>query len=183
MATTSSKITLKLLVDKKGQRVLFAEAGKDFVDFLFSLLEIPVGAVFRLLENSSKIQGAGMAKVYTGALNLSYECRQPNGNINGLFKHESLLPPLLSLPVPPSLITKFENIYGDWQSSSSAKRTGGFVKGTVSYMVMDDLAVSPMILSTISNLKLLRRFNINDLDMVEEKVVHMGRNEVINMNV
>ncbi|KAF2294559.1 hypothetical protein GH714_012589 [Hevea brasiliensis] len=35
-------LSLKLLVDKKASKVLFAEAGKDFVDFLFNLLSLPI---------------------------------------------------------------------------------------------------------------------------------------------
>ncbi|XP_066379322.1 uncharacterized protein [Miscanthus floridulus] len=34
---------MKLLVDTKAERVLYAEAGKDVVDFLFSFLALPVG--------------------------------------------------------------------------------------------------------------------------------------------
>ncbi|CAO2201444.1 unnamed protein product [Urochloa humidicola] len=35
---TTAELRLKLLIDTKSRRVLFAEAGKDAVDFLFSLL-------------------------------------------------------------------------------------------------------------------------------------------------
>ncbi|CAN1269330.1 hypothetical protein LINPERPRIM_LOCUS13546 [Linum perenne] len=49
MATTT-KVTLKLLIDKKSNKVLFAEAGKEFVDFLFSILSLPLGTVIRLLS-------------------------------------------------------------------------------------------------------------------------------------
>ncbi|XP_075081025.1 uncharacterized protein LOC142166244 [Nicotiana tabacum] len=38
-----ANICLKLLVDSKAHRVLFAEIGKDFVDFLFNLLKLPIG--------------------------------------------------------------------------------------------------------------------------------------------
>jgi hypothetical protein len=34
-------LSMNLLVDRKAQRVLFAEASKDVVDFLFSLLACP----------------------------------------------------------------------------------------------------------------------------------------------
>ncbi|CAI9108282.1 OLC1v1007851C1 [Oldenlandia corymbosa var. corymbosa] len=49
MAANSSQITLKLLVDTKSKRVLFAEPGKDAVDFLFHILTLPMGTVIRLL--------------------------------------------------------------------------------------------------------------------------------------
>ncbi|XP_016717889.1 uncharacterized protein [Gossypium hirsutum] len=43
-------VSLKLLVESTSQRVLFAEAGKDFVDFLFNILSFPVGTVIWLLK-------------------------------------------------------------------------------------------------------------------------------------
>ncbi|MCD7471693.1 hypothetical protein HAX54_012308, partial [Datura stramonium] len=50
MTDSDSKLTLKLLIDTKARRVLFAEAGKDCVDFLFHILSVPVGTVIRLLK-------------------------------------------------------------------------------------------------------------------------------------
>ncbi|KAF7847997.1 hypothetical protein BT93_L2380 [Corymbia citriodora subsp. variegata] len=50
MAT--GRVNLKLLVDQSSQKVLFAEGGKDFVDFLFHILALPVGTVIRLLEKT-----------------------------------------------------------------------------------------------------------------------------------
>jgi len=57
--TTSSALSLKLLVDTKAQRVLFAEAGKDAVDFLFSLLALPVGTTVKLLGTESMVGCVG----------------------------------------------------------------------------------------------------------------------------
>jgi hypothetical protein len=44
---------MKLLVDVKGGRVLYAEAGKDVVDFLFALLTLPVATVVKLLRKDA----------------------------------------------------------------------------------------------------------------------------------
>ncbi|KAI6669065.1 hypothetical protein NL676_003950 [Syzygium grande] len=57
MATGS--VNLKLLVDKSNRRVLFAEGGKDFVDFLFHILTLPVGTVIRLLEKTGMVGSLG----------------------------------------------------------------------------------------------------------------------------
>jgi len=46
----ATKVSLKLFIDKKRQRVLYAEADKDFVDFLFSIFTLPLGVVTRLLQ-------------------------------------------------------------------------------------------------------------------------------------
>nr|DAD44087.1 TPA_asm: hypothetical protein HUJ06_002317 [Nelumbo nucifera] len=44
------EMELKLLVDKSKNKVLFAEAGKEFVDLLFSLLILPIGCMVNLLH-------------------------------------------------------------------------------------------------------------------------------------
>ncbi|KVH89238.1 uncharacterized protein LOC112526966 [Cynara cardunculus var. scolymus] len=46
---TNSEMTLKLLVDKRDGKVMFAEASKDFVDFLFYILTLPIGSITKLL--------------------------------------------------------------------------------------------------------------------------------------
>ena len=46
-----TKVSLKLLTDTESQRVLFAEAGKEFIDFLFHILALPVGTFIPLLKN------------------------------------------------------------------------------------------------------------------------------------
>ncbi|KAI4987876.1 hypothetical protein ZWY2020_028634 [Hordeum vulgare] len=48
--SSSNKISLKLLVNIKSKKVLFAEVGKEFVDFVFTLLTLPVGAVAKLIS-------------------------------------------------------------------------------------------------------------------------------------
>ncbi|KAI5004933.1 hypothetical protein ZWY2020_032176 [Hordeum vulgare] len=65
---TSSKLTMKLLVNSKTQRVLYAEAGKDVVDFLFSLLTLPVGTVVNLLSTDTMVGSVG--NLYGGVENL-----------------------------------------------------------------------------------------------------------------
>ncbi|KAM0926141.1 hypothetical protein ACQ4PT_003749 [Festuca glaucescens] len=50
---------MKLLVDTKTPRVLYAEAGKDVVDFLFSLLTLPIATVSSLLTPGSMVGSVG----------------------------------------------------------------------------------------------------------------------------
>jgi len=38
---------LKLLVDSKAHKVVFAECGKDFIDFLFTILKLPIAYFIR----------------------------------------------------------------------------------------------------------------------------------------
>jgi hypothetical protein len=62
----------------------------------------------------------------------------------------------------------------DIKASSSVE--WGYVKGVITYMVLDDLDVKPM--STISAITLLSKFNVRDVGAVEEKVVDFGMDEV-----
>ncbi|EAY72582.1 hypothetical protein OsI_00448 [Oryza sativa Indica Group] len=58
-STTTAALSMKLLVDTNAQRVLFAEASKDVVDFLFSLLALPVGTAVKLLGKDSMVGCVG----------------------------------------------------------------------------------------------------------------------------
>lgn len=59
---------------------------------------------------------------------------------------------------------------------AAASGGAGFVKGVVTYMVMDDLEVKPM--STISSITVLNKFNVKDVGALQEKTVSLGLNEV-----
>ncbi|KAJ4768573.1 hypothetical protein LUZ62_078948 [Rhynchospora pubera] len=56
---SETKLKLKLLIQKKTQKVLFAEAGKDVVDLLFSLLAMPIGSVIKLITKESMAGSLG----------------------------------------------------------------------------------------------------------------------------
>ncbi|XP_010232911.1 uncharacterized protein LOC104582979 [Brachypodium distachyon] len=78
MASTekTTTLSLKLLVDSKAQRVLYAEAGKDVVDFLFSLLTLPVGTVVKLLTADSMVGCVGNLYGSVDKLDTIYICRK-----------------------------------------------------------------------------------------------------------
>ncbi|KAL3717835.1 hypothetical protein ACJRO7_003044 [Eucalyptus globulus] len=69
VALAATKMSLKLLVDKRNQTVLFAEAGKDFVDFLFHCLALSVGTIMSLLAKTGVAGGFG--NLYASVENLS----------------------------------------------------------------------------------------------------------------
>ncbi|TVU21795.1 hypothetical protein EJB05_31458, partial [Eragrostis curvula] len=72
-ATTPSAAppSMKLLIDTASQRVLFAEAGKDVVDFIFGLLAMPLGAVDRLLAGDGAL--GSIANVYASVEKMDAE--------------------------------------------------------------------------------------------------------------
>ncbi|KAI8539937.1 hypothetical protein RHMOL_Rhmol09G0221700 [Rhododendron molle] len=210
MAT--SKVSIKLLINIKAKRVLFAEAGKDFVDFLFNLLHLPVGTVVRLLTKQTMVGTLG--NLYQSIEKLSETYFQPNQTKDSVLKPKAPLSatqvPLLSLDGGTSAAKTYytcpnnspnsyssghpyfsDNARAVCPSCKSSLSTGiqyvaaanevaavgegGFVKGVVTYMVMDDLVVTPM--STISGITMLNKFNVKDVGALEERVVDLGMPE------
>ncbi|GAB4857101.1 hypothetical protein Ancab_015013 [Ancistrocladus abbreviatus] len=231
------QVSVKLLIDTKTNKVLFAERGKDFVDFLFYILSLPVGAVVRLLNKGTMVGSLG--NLYDSIENLSNDYIQQTFHKDSLLKPS--LPPcnadsvgmvlLLSVAEAPILAKSFfgcprmnnfsygssrmnnfpygssrmnssyeyhfyvtddpKNFCPECQSKMSKKLNyvgsdvkdenlpsyayDGYVKGVVTYMIMDDLVVKPM--STISSITLLNQFSIKDVSSLEEKVVHLGLDE------
>ncbi|KAI3817728.1 hypothetical protein L1987_11526 [Smallanthus sonchifolius] len=60
MAT--QKMSLKLLVDRKVPRVLFAEVPKEFVDFLFHIFSLPLGTLIEFLGSDHMVGCLGKLK-------------------------------------------------------------------------------------------------------------------------
>ncbi|KAI3509449.1 hypothetical protein L1887_24720 [Cichorium endivia] len=58
----SPNMTLKFLVDKKAQKVLFAEATKEFLDFLFHIFSLPLGSLIQLLGSKQMVGCLGQLK-------------------------------------------------------------------------------------------------------------------------
>ncbi|KAF8008914.1 hypothetical protein BT93_J0034 [Corymbia citriodora subsp. variegata] len=204
-------MSLKLLVDQRIHKVLFAEAGKDFVDFLFHCLALPVGTVISFLTNGGTAGSLG--NLYKSIENLNDIYLKPN-------QKETLLKPKLpsSGPELPLLLPEASSsapadyyrcpnssasrcnyvtdtpsakcpccnyimstglswVVGPAASSSSeaSGSEGGYVKGVITYMVMDDLVVKPM--STISCITLINKFNVQEIGDLEEKVIDFGMDE------
>ncbi|EAY72589.1 hypothetical protein OsI_00455 [Oryza sativa Indica Group] len=79
MAGKTSKaatLTMKLLVDTKAQRVLYAEGSKDVVDFLLSLLAVPLAGVTKLLTAGDMVGSVGnLYGSVVDKLGADYACR------------------------------------------------------------------------------------------------------------
>ncbi|XP_020102538.1 uncharacterized protein LOC109720072 [Ananas comosus] len=70
--TSTTKLSVKLLVDTKANKVLFAEAGKDVVDFLFSLLVLPVGTIIKLITKESMVGSVANIRQSLESLDSTY---------------------------------------------------------------------------------------------------------------
>ncbi|KAF3950795.1 hypothetical protein CMV_023493 [Castanea mollissima] len=182
----------------ESHRVLFAEADKNFIDFLFHILALPVGTFIALLTKQGMVGSLG--NIYESIENLNITYLQPNLN------KETLLKPKVHIPgggpfivdgndckdyvaddnraICPScekVMSHKLNFVPSPRATNagSSSSEGGYVKGVVTYMVMDDLVVKPM--STISSITLLNSFNVKDLGALEEKVIHLGIDEGVKL--
>lgn len=69
--TTEKTMTIKLVFQKSSGKILFAHAEENFVDFLFSLLTIPLGGVARIL--SGYISDRSVGNLYNSLLTLKVD--------------------------------------------------------------------------------------------------------------
>ncbi|RCV15514.1 hypothetical protein SETIT_3G061800v2 [Setaria italica] len=86
----STKISLKLLVNNKTKKVLFAEAGKEFVDFVFSLLTLPIGAVAKLV--SAGTMHGSVGRLYQSVEHIGASYLQPGTDRSDLLQPKVLYP-------------------------------------------------------------------------------------------
>ncbi|XP_039135869.1 uncharacterized protein LOC120273313 [Dioscorea cayenensis subsp. rotundata] len=209
-------MVLKLLIDPKANRVLFAEAGKQVVDFLFGLLALPLGSIVKVLGKDQMVGSIGLIYSSLETLDLSYIrpdqdkdiFLNPQGPEQGQYQNNLLL----STPAP----AKVEEYYGcethgspcseyvtkslgvqcpkccyemekimqyvhpqPSEDSGNGEGEEGLVNGVVTYIIMDDLSVTPM--STISCITLLNKFSVKNVDVLEEKNVSLGMQEALEL--
>ncbi|KAH0460894.1 hypothetical protein IEQ34_008469 [Dendrobium chrysotoxum] len=218
MAAVNSKITLKLLIDARSHKVLFGEAGKDFIDFLFSLLTLPLGSVIKLLSPRTMIGSIGklyqsvenLNEIYLVANRAKASLLQPEVSTSYV-TNQLLLGTEATVMVPsvssvelkyylcnycykkvttvrntmcPSckyaMVSDVAFVAPSGSASSvgagnAGEGVGGFVKEVVTYMITDDLEVTPM--SAISSITLVNRFIMKKDVQLEEKVVAVGMKE------
>ena len=204
-ATTSSdsettKVKLRLIIDKRANKVLFAEAEKDFVDILFNLLYMPFGTVTRLLRDAGMVGCAG--NLYQSLENLSEALLITNHNKVELLKpllkwgKASLLLQPQAYPQPVPVERKLyscgnNHLYVTTQVNTRCPQcshpqthekttklniASQIVQKSVFYMVTDDLSVTPA--SVISATGLLQQGKIKDIGALEKRVVDIGPDEV-----
>ncbi|PAN16907.1 hypothetical protein PAHAL_3G095500 [Panicum hallii] len=95
----ASKISLKLLVETNSKKVLFAEAGKEFVDFVFSLLTLPIGAVAKLV--SAGTMHGSVGRLYQSVDHMGASYLLPGANKSELVQPGVLHPDARELLLLP----------------------------------------------------------------------------------
>ncbi|KAL8473485.1 hypothetical protein ACS0TY_030352 [Phlomoides rotata] len=175
--TTShaKKMVLKVMFQKSTKKFLFAQAEEDFVEFLFSLLIIPLGLVERLLGSNTCLNN--IDNLYRSIADLIDDKYLKNQNIKAN----------LTKPVPSEyyssncfLLMRGDArqcvLYPDMVYCYSDGRL--FVEGSRTYMVTDDLTVTRLCVST--SLSVLNEMKVS-LSDVEEVELQIGLEEALNI--
>ncbi|KAL3635445.1 hypothetical protein CASFOL_019992 [Castilleja foliolosa] len=163
-SSIDKKMTVKAIIQESTNRLLLVEADGNFVDFLFSLLTIPLGTVERLLGSS------------TGLKNIDNLYRSL-GNITDdkYLKTQDTKTMLLDPCLPVGYVSKHNIlplIEEKWKwngySFKSPKGPGNYVKGQKMYMVTDDLTVTPLCMA--SSISVFNKLKVPFSDVKELKL-------------
>ncbi|XP_047270507.1 uncharacterized protein LOC124899609 [Capsicum annuum] len=198
MTTCESKLSMRLLIDTKADKVLFAETDKNCVDFLFHILSLSVGTAVSLLKEK-EIKCGCLSNLYESVEDMNDMYIQskdvllkPKSPIEissvplqllnmVLYNHCSTVSDDSSAVCPPCKYGMSRRLaYAAlpvMNQSAVAAATKGFVKDVVTDMVTDDLVVKPM--STISSIALLNKFNVKDVSALQEVEVNFGMEEAL----
>ncbi|KAK8951071.1 hypothetical protein KSP39_PZI003787 [Platanthera zijinensis] len=183
-------MTITLFMDPgNNNKVLFAECEKDFVDFMFSFLLLPLGSVVKIV-NPGKILGC-IEKVYESVENMKETYLIENIDKSLLLDPEfSPLTDAFSLLHSPTVgAPQPEKNHGCSYcrhtvtcTSGAKKEEGfmkgkgeGFVKGMSTYIITDSLKVMPK--TAVSILFLIKSFGVKNSHL-KEKVVVIGKEQV-----
>ncbi|KAI5434682.1 hypothetical protein KIW84_021488 [Lathyrus oleraceus] len=135
---TDEYVQLKLLVNEEGNKVVFAEAGKDFVDILCSFLTMPLGTIARLSHKDSS-----MGLVTVGCLNSLYQSVTDLEELS-LLKDSS-----------KELLLQPKNSSEDYCSTLKINIDDRFVNCDATFVITDDLVImsNSMVYTSFSLLK------------------------------
>ncbi|XP_012841430.1 PREDICTED: uncharacterized protein LOC105961722 [Erythranthe guttata] len=188
--SNSKKMNLRLTVQKSTNKLLFAQSEEDFVDFLFSLLTVPLGGVAFLLGGNTSL--TKLDNLYQSVENINEDKYLSNPDIknrlinpklrNGYMSKNQILP--LTEENGPRMYYNLDlNLGKEWLSYSgrdpviefrNGHRHGSYLKEPTMYMVSDDLIVTPLTMT--SSLSILTELKI-PLSDVEEVEVQIGLKE------
>ncbi|KMT18286.1 hypothetical protein BVRB_2g024490 [Beta vulgaris subsp. vulgaris] len=162
-------VSLKIFVDTKNKKVVFAEAGKEFIDFILDMLSLPLSIVAKLLKEHNESKVGCIGALYHSIEALSPSCFESDS-------HKGMaLKPRTNVVIP--LLSCYEGRSGQQASLQPTNYPSygrKFVKEAISFIVMDNLEVKPMSATLIKSI-------VNDFDILTEQEVQVGCNEGLDL--
>ncbi|XP_024925553.3 uncharacterized protein LOC112490225 [Ziziphus jujuba] len=194
---SSNKMMVKLWFSKSTKKVICIEAEEGFVNFLFTFLTLPLGAIINMLKGKSSM--GSVHKLYESAKELSemkiinreYKEMLLSPKLERMFGCSYQLLQIQEQTIPSSLVYnncscwRFQQIKAcehfkptlqivnpKWPSRTTG---GAFIKGC-KLLVTDNLEIKP--LSTVSDIHKLGRIPFEDM---ESMTVNVGEEEALNL--
>ncbi|CAO2161116.1 unnamed protein product [Urochloa humidicola] len=198
MAT--NKLSMKLSIDTKAQRVCFAE---DVFEFFSCLLCLPMSTAINLLTKERMVGSIGnvltSVKDLDAKFTISSKSKEPY--LFPAVAPTALCPLQQLLDAPLNTSTKFFTCEGkrDYYAVHSCGyvsaikgskcpscskamskamtyvKPNGFAVGTATYTIKDDLSMTPA--SSVSSVAMLAECGVKDLSLLQDKTVKIGKEE------
>nr|KAJ0185332.1 hypothetical protein LSAT_V11C900469190 [Lactuca sativa] len=160
---SANSVQLKVFIDEKKKKVMFAEAEEDFVEILFSFLTLPLGTIASL--NSKDIKVGSLTSLYESVQNLNKKL---------FFKYwykDCLLNPMNS---SANVCEKLKvNLNGT--KSIPYQPDAIFFKKKGRFVITDDLNILPLVMDT--SIALLNSLGVESIDLLHEKTIYFGLKE------
>ncbi|KAI3677634.1 hypothetical protein L6452_36900 [Arctium lappa] len=172
MGSNEKTVQLKVFVDKKKKKVMFAEAEEDLVDILFSFFMLPLGTIARLSSSThADLQVGSLTSLYESIVNLNGKHFTNDGCKDALVN-----PRNSSASVFQRLKVNLDdrNLVGAAVDDSDQ----GFVKKS-SFIITDGLNVLPVLRNT-SNI-LLNSLGFQNIDLLDERTMRFGVEEFLSL--
>ncbi|KAF0918240.1 hypothetical protein E2562_023323 [Oryza meyeriana var. granulata] len=203
------ELSIKLVIDTKAQKVCFAEAGNDVIEFLSSLLCLPMSTIVSLLTKERMVGSMGNVLDSVEKLDAKYVISNQSKEcyLSPTVAPTALCPLQQLLDAKLNANTSFFTCEGKAASNSySTSRvpcgylsvnkgrkcpicstemhktipqvnTFGFLVGTATYTVKDDLSITPA--SSVSSIGLLAQCDVKELATLQERTVKIGKDEAL----
>jgi len=171
----SDEMVVKVVRRKSNKQILFIEAEEDFADFVFSFLTFPLGGVLHMLEAFSSLNC--IDNLYKSVTELSSDKCLRSQYFKNLLTNPSIsMQSELTNQILPIPYNNYKEIHTSYKFvDPKSPISGGYARAPLTFMVTDDLVVTPM--SSIDGISYLERMNV-PLNDVEEMVVNIGQKEV-----
>ncbi|RHN45995.1 hypothetical protein MtrunA17_Chr7g0237451 [Medicago truncatula] len=188
------KVTLRVMVDKERNKVLYAEAGKDFIEVLFSFLTLPLGTAVKFGSISSLYQSvANLDEQYLWTRTCKEMLLRPRNSMESYCQKMKLniddTEPMKHFicgnwdcvrKERGNLLSIFRNqmcscgrvmdkVFSPPPQLESLRLGSGLVKETAAFIISDDLCVMPNDFGTV--IQLLQKLEISDIDAITEQTV------------
>ncbi|KAL1560811.1 hypothetical protein AAHA92_10983 [Salvia divinorum] len=174
-------VSLNVAIQKSSGKLLYAEAKEDFVEFLFSFFNIPIGGAEHLMDGVSCIKATDnlyrsasefIGDKYFKTTDAKKRLMNPNLPHGCISKNQIL--PLVEECLPANYITNLSK----FSSVKFPKGQGCDLEGAMTCHLIDDLTVTPFcavsVLSSLNSLKIL-------MSDVEEREIQIGFKEALSI--